>query len=99
MNGISSLEDVIKIEKKGMSPNFPQNTFELIQYGTAINPKAPALSFFLQTENFRTPKVWNYQQLLEQITQTANFFHGLGASKDTVIAFILPNLPETHFVI
>lgn len=99
MNGIASIEDVIEIEKKGISANFPQNTYALIQRGAAINPKAPALSFFLQTQDFKKPQVWNYQELLESITQTANFFHGLGATKDTVIAFILPNLPETHFVI
>ena len=99
MNGIASIEDVIEIEKKGISANFPQNTYALIQQGAAINPKAPALSFFLETQNFKKPRVWNYKQLLDSINQTANFFHGLGATKDTVIAYILPNLPETHFVI
>lgn len=99
MNGIASIQDVIHIEKEGMSADFPQNTFDLIKKGANINSQAPALSFFLQTGDFKTPKVWNYQQLLESITQTANFFHGLGANKDTIIAFILPNLPETHFVI
>ncbi|HUB91199.1 MAG TPA: acyl-CoA synthetase, partial [Dyella sp.] len=35
----------------------------------------------------------------DEVTRTANLFHTLGADKDTVIAYVLPNLPETHFVI
>jgi hypothetical protein len=30
-----------------------------------------------------------------ELTQTANFFQRLGAREDSVIAFVLPNLPET----
>ena len=41
----------------------------------------------------------DYRALLARITQTANLFHRLGATKDTVIALALPNLPETHFAI
>ncbi len=71
----------------------------MIRRSAAINPRAPALSFFIRTEDHRKPEVWTYQTLLERITQTANFFYRLGATKDTVIAFVLPNLPETHCVI
>ncbi|MBC9228495.1 acyl-CoA synthetase [bacterium SPL81] len=99
MQGIASLADVIKIEQVGMPKDFPNNTYDLIKQGVAKNPKAIALSFFLQNENYKSPQQWSYQKLFERITQTANFFHGLGADKNTVIAYILPNLPETHFVI
>lgn len=99
MNGIASYHDVVSIEKVGIPADFPTNTYDLIKQGASVNPKASALSFFLQTKDYKTPETWSYQQLVEKITQTANFFHGLGANKDTVIAFILPNLPETHFVI
>jgi fatty-acyl-CoA synthase len=50
-------------------------------------------------DRHRDPESWSYSALLARITQTANLFHRLGATKDTVIALALPNLPETHFAI
>ena len=37
--------------------------------------------------------------LLARITQTANALSRLGIGKDDVVAYVLPNLPETHFTI
>ena len=99
MKGIATQADVLRIENQGLPTDLPVSTFDMIRRGAAINPQAPALSFFLRTEDHRKPEVWTYQTLLARITQTANFFHRLGATKDTVIAFVLPNLPETHCVI
>ena len=67
--------------------------------GAAIDPDAPALSFFLKAESLREAEVWTYRELLGRITQTANAFHALGVGKDDVVSFLLPNLPETHFTI
>ncbi|WP_410211435.1 acyl-CoA synthetase [Aquirhabdus sp.] len=99
MKGIATQADVLQVEALGLPADLPISTYEMIQRGAAINPRAPALSFFLRTEDHRHPEVWSYKTLLARITQTANFFHQLGATKDTVIAFVLPNLPETHCVI
>jgi len=99
VKGIASVADVIAAEDARVPADQASSTYELIQRGAAIDPQAPALSFFLQTSEHRKPEVWRYGQLLARITQTANFFHELGLDKDSVIAFVLPNLPETHFVI
>ena len=99
MKGIATQADVLRVEKNGLPSDLPESTYEMIRRSAALNPRAPALSFFLRTEDHRKPEVWTYQTLLERITQTANFFYRLGATKDTVIAFVLPNLPETHCVI
>lgn len=98
LNGVSTFGDILAIEKAGI-PVLPNSTYEMICSGAKINPDATALSFFLQTKNHFNPETWSYRQLLENIHRTANFFHSIGARKDTVIAYILPNLPETHFVI
>ena len=37
--------------------------------------------------------------MVGRITQTANMFRKLGIGRDDVIAFVMPNLPETHWVI
>ncbi len=99
MRGIATQADILAVEKNGLPPDLPVSTYEMIRRGAAINPEAPALSFFLRTEDHRKPETWSYKTLFARITQTANFFYKLGATKDTVIAFVLPNLPETHYVI
>lgn len=71
----------------------------MIREGAALSPRSPALSFFLTTEDHTSPEVYSYETLLARIHQTANAFHALGATKDTIIAYILPNVPEAHFVI
>jgi fatty-acyl-CoA synthase len=96
--GIASLRDVEAIEARG-APALPPSTYEALRRGAAIDPDAPALSFFATLDRHRDPESWNYRALLARITQTANLFHRLGATKDTVIALALPNLPETHFTI
>lgn len=99
MNGISTLQDIERMELAGVPKDWPTNTYELIRQSALRHPTAPALSFFLTTDTHQTPEVWNYRELLEGITQTANFFHALGTGKNDVVAFVLPNLPETHFTI
>lgn len=99
MSGFSSLQDVEAVEGQGLPPDLPQSTYEMIRRGASVNPEAPALSFFLSVNDHRTPQTWSYAALLERVTQTANFFDSIGVKKDSVIAFVLPNLPETHFVI
>lgn len=99
MSGFASLHDVEAAEAHGLPPDLPQSTYEMIRRGVSLNPKAPALSFFLSVNDHRTPQTWSYEALFARITQTANFFDSIGVEKDSVIAFVLPNLPETHFVI
>ncbi|AJD47487.1 AMP-binding domain protein [Isoalcanivorax pacificus W11-5] len=98
-SGISSLADVTTREQAVDSLALPDSTYAMIRQGHDLAPDAPALSFFLQTASHRRPQTWTYRALLGRIHQTANFFHSLGADKNTVIAYVLPNLPETHLTI
>lgn len=99
MNGIASQQDIENIERIGLPGTLPDSTYEMIQRTAVRIPDAPALSFFLTTAEHRRPETWSYAQLFARITQAANFFHGIGVGKDDVIAFVLPNLPETHFTL
>jgi fatty-acyl-CoA synthase len=99
MKGIANHHDVLAIEAQGPTPHVPVSTYELICRGAAIDPSAPALSFFLSADGHRDAECWTYAELVRDITRTANLFTRLNASKRCVIAYILPNLPETHFVI
>jgi len=99
MNGIATRYDVLAIEAQGLAPDLPASTYEMICAGAAIDPSAPALSFFLTADSHRDAERWTYRELVRDITRTANLFTRLGVSSRSVIAYVLPNLPETHFVI
>lgn len=97
--GIANRNDVLAIEAQGVPEDLPVSTYEMICRGAAIDPSAPALSFFMTTDGHRNAECWTYGELVRDITRTANAFTRLGATSKTVIAYVLPNLPETHFVI
>ena len=76
-----------------------QSTYELIELSAKEFGDEPAIKFLLQGEPDESAFTQSYNQLLGKITQTANLFHSLGVTKNDVVSFTLPNLPETHHVI
>ncbi|MBI2734520.1 MAG: acyl-CoA synthetase [Aquabacterium sp.] len=99
-SGVGELDDVHAIEAH--QPDLigqVRNTYDMLRRGALIQPDAPALSFFLRTEDHTAPFVWSHREWMARITQAANAFRQLGVDRGDVIAFILPNLPETHWTI
>lgn len=94
LNDIESLERV-PLSERGLA----SSTYEALRQAAERTPQAPALSFFADATDFRCTYKWNYSQLFADITRAANAFHDLGIKPGEVLAFILPNLPETHFTI
>ncbi len=95
-----TLADLELLEQTPLTEyNLPQNTYQMLQNGAALNPEKTALRFFLLGTEYDKSEDYTYRQFMEQINQTANMLHGLGIGKDDVVAYILPNLPETHFTI
>ncbi|TDN62081.1 acyl-CoA synthetase [Paraburkholderia sp. BL10I2N1] len=99
MKGVAQLDDVLAIETQGQLAEFPSSTYEMICRGAAIDPSAPALSFFATADEYANPEHWTYSELMRDITRAANMLTRLGVQQDSVVAYVLPNLPETHFVI
>ena len=98
MNGIASFADVLTTEAKH-NGLLPASTFEMIGAAARLHRDAPALSFFARVEDHARPQVWTYEMLFAHITATANFLHELGVGADDVVAFVLPNLPQTHLAV
>ncbi|MDO5633052.1 MAG: acyl-CoA synthetase [Paracoccus sp. (in: a-proteobacteria)] len=97
---IRSQADIEAIEKLPLATHdLPASTYEMLRHGAAITPDGPALSFFLSADDFKRPFTLTHRQLLAQITRTANALRRLGIGRGDVVAYILPNLPETHYVI
>lgn len=98
---ITSLSDIEQIEKDlPLSQVITvDNTYSAIANSAKQRPEHTALSFFLTGDTHQKAKNISYGELLKKITQTANMLDGLGLKEDDVVAYILPNLPETHYVI
>ena len=97
---IKNLADIEKFEKIPIEQRFPYlNTYDILKHGAAINPEATALSFFLSGENYANPSQVNYRDFLSNINKTANLFHDLGVGPKDVITYLLPNLPQTHYIL
>ena len=75
------------------------HTYDLIKKGTALNPDATAISFFLSGDTYDQPMTVTYRDLRANITRTANLFHDLGIGPKDVVSYLLPNLPHTHYVL
>jgi fatty-acyl-CoA synthase len=75
------------------------NTYDLLKKGAAINPDATAISFFLSGNSYDQSIQVTYRDLMANITKTANLFHDLGIGPQDVVSYLLPNLPQTHYVL
>jgi len=99
MKSVATEADVLAIESAVAGVDAPSSTYELICRGASRAPDAPALTFFMNAERPRESETWTYREFVARINQTANALLRLGVGKDDVVAYVLPNLPETHFTI
>ena len=97
---IRNLSDIEALEAQPLSAHrLPRTSYEALAATAARTPDAKALSFFLSADACAQAFVWTYAELLADVTRAANAFHELGVTPENPVAFVLPNLPETHFVI
>ncbi|WP_233809267.1 acyl-CoA synthetase [Paraburkholderia sp. HP33-1] len=97
---VRNIHDIEAIEAVPLSQHsLPPGTFQVFEAQAARRPTERALSFFLDVEDIARPFTWTFSELYADICRTANVFGSLGVTSRDVVAFVLPNLPETHFVI
>src|SRR5271166_3663603 len=97
---VRTLADIEELEMVPLSERgLPDSTYVALKAQAEKTPEQAALTFFLDSTRFKRTHQWSYQQLLADITRAANVFTRAGLRPDDVVAFILPNLPETHFTI
>lgn len=97
---VRSISDIEAIEALPLlDRGLPPTTYDVFVAGAKRWPNRKALSFFLTADAYQRASTWTYAELLAEITQTANALHALGVSAEHPVAYVLPNLPETHFTI
>ncbi|WP_444902669.1 acyl-CoA synthetase [Microbulbifer sp. CnH-101-E] len=84
---------------KALTEKFSGNTFEAIMAACKCYSQQTAISFFLSGKDHRKPVKISYQTLAERIIQTANLLNSVGIQEHDTVAFVLPNLPETHYIL
>lgn len=97
---IRGLADIEEIEKTPYTERFTQrSTLELLEQGAAKNPDKTAISFLQNGDSFDQPIEIDYRTFISRIRQAANLFHDLGVGATDVVTYVLPNLPQTHYVL
>ncbi|MCB9089182.1 MAG: acyl-CoA synthetase [Calditrichae bacterium] len=100
MSQIATMSDILAIEKVPLSERkLPASTLEMLRRGSELAPDNIALSFFLQGGDYANAVHYTFRELLGRIHQTANLLHDLGIGETDVVSLILPNLPQTHFLL
>ena len=97
---VSTIMDVERIEATPLPlRDLPESTYAVLEHSAAIYPETLALRFFANASAFTTSYDWTYAELFADVTRAANVFSRLGIGPTDVIAFVLPNLPETHLTV
>lgn len=100
--GVKAVTDITTFEKKQQKKvlnQLPNSSYELLKNSAKKYGNKPAVSMMLQASAPFKLQTFSYKQLFQKVNQTANFFHSLGADKDSVVGMIMPNLAQTHFVL
>lgn len=76
----------------------PRSVYEMLaRTAQALGGKTAITA--LASDPLATPRKLSYADLLDGVTRAANAFRQLGLRRPDVVAYMLPSLPETQFVI
>ncbi|MCX4163536.1 MULTISPECIES: acyl-CoA synthetase [Paraburkholderia] len=78
---------------------FPISSYAAIVRQAARTPRSIAITFVPTGDSNDGEQRYDYMTLSTRVTQVANALHGLGIRREDVVSYMLPNLPETHFVL
>jgi fatty-acyl-CoA synthase len=97
---VVSPEDVLRIEATPLRDRFTARTVRDLFVEAATQwPDAPALMWLANGRASDPVVSWSFAELLREIYRAANLFMELADRRDSRVSFLLPNLPQTHFVL
>ncbi|GHG99586.1 acyl-CoA synthetase [Pseudodonghicola xiamenensis] len=100
MPDIATEADIINLSATDPATlGWPQTSYDLLRRAAEQHGARPALTFLPDPAHFERFTRWSFADLLAEVTRAANLFHGDGIGRGDVVAYCLPNLPETHFAL
>ncbi len=97
---VASRADIERIESTPFRERCAfSSTYDMLRDAAERHPERDALIFL--PRGSADEKAWTCSQaeLFRRVTQAANLFHRLGIGPGDVVAYVLPSLPQTHFVL
>src|SRR5512147_853795 len=97
---IGRREDVERVERTPLRDRYSAaSTYDLLREAAERHGGRDALIFVPRGNADDVPVVFSHADLLERVTRAANLFRRLGVGPRDVVAYVLPNLPQTHFAL
>lgn len=97
---ITDRTDILKIEEIPYSERgVPETTFEIFKNSAEKFGQRTALTFLKNGVVTDDALNISYRELLFNIIQTANLFHGYNVGHKGVVSLLLPNVPEMHYAL
>ncbi len=75
------------------------SVYALLQETCALHGEKTALTWIGSAEPGETARQVSYAEFLAEVTRSANLFRSLGVQRTDVVAFMLPALVETQYVL
>ncbi len=72
-----------------------RNAYEMLRATASAHGERPAVSFQLRSGPRDRATTLSWAELTQAVTRAANLFRSLGLGPDDVVAYLLPNAPET----
>ena len=92
---LRSKDDVGEIEKYSHEQLLPARTIlDCVASAADANPDKPAMIFLPSADLSDTPRIVSYAELVTSIRRAANLFKNAAGAERSVVALILPMLPE-----
>jgi fatty-acyl-CoA synthase len=98
---IRTLADIEAIEAVPLAERLDgiDNSYAALGRAASRYPDTTALVFLPDAHPTEGAVEISYRELFAGVTRAANLFHALGIGPGDVVSMLLPNLPETHYVI
>lgn len=97
---IENKSDLKEIEKTPLSTFLKAAcTYDIIANSAKDHPDFTAIRYLPTGDTNETPYSLSYDELLRKLNQTSNLFKRLGIDHDSVVSYLLPNIPQTHLTI
>lgn len=97
---LTSIVDVHDLEQTALeAQSIPLTSYEIIKESAQKYRSDLAIEFFMDANKLDEVEQISYESLYEQVTKAGNMLRDHGVGRGDVVAYLLPNLPETHYVI